>query len=409
MRLLAQLEQGLKHLQEQGLQRVRHAVQSPCGPHQRVDGELLLNFSSNDYLGLAQDPQVLSALKEGVALYGAGSGASHLISGHSAAHAQLEDALATLYAPHLPQSRALSLCTGYMANLAVLGALTAGGDAEIFSDALNHASIIDGARLSRAKVSVFPHLDVATLRTQLQASQANIKLVVTDSVFSMDGHIAPLPELLKLCEEQGAWLVVDDAHGFGVLGQRGLGALEHFHLRSPHLVLMGTLGKAAGVAGAFVAAHATVIETLVQRARAYIYTTAAPPALAHALLTSLNIITGPQGAALRAHLQDLIRSWQHQMVDRLAGHGEFQSPYLMLSATPIQPLVLGDNHSVMQASQTLRQQGLWVTGIRTPTVPAGTARLRVTFSAAHTHDDLNRLLEGLDDLFLDQTQGSTIA
>ena len=409
MRLLAQLEQGLKHLQDQGLQRVRHVVQTPCGPHQRVDGVLLLNFSSNDYLGLAQDPQVLSALKEGVALYGAGSGASHLISGHSAAHAQLEDALAALYAPHIPQSRALSLCTGYMANLAVLGALTTGGDAEIFSDALNHASIIDGARLARAKVSVYPHLDVATLRTQLQASQANIKLVVTDSVFSMDGHIAPLPDLLKLCEEQGAWLVVDDAHGFGVLGQHGLGSLEHFGLRSSHLVLMGTLGKAAGVAGAFVAAHATVIETLVQRARAYIYTTAAPPALAHAVLTSLNIITGPQGVALRAHLLGLISRWQENMSEMFPAHDELEPPCLMLSATPIQPLVLGDNHTVMQASQSLWQQGVWVTGIRTPTVPAGTARLRITLSAAHTHDDLDRLMGALERLSLCPVQGSAIA
>ena len=410
MRLLAQLEQGIKDLQDQGLQRQRHVVQTPCAPHQRVDGALRLNFSSNDYLGLASDPQVLAALNEGVALYGAGSGASHLISGHSTAHAQLENKLATLYGPHLPQSQALSLCTGYMANLAVLGALTSGGDAEIFSDALNHASIIDGARLSRAKVTVYPHLNVSTLRRQLQASQANIKLVVTDSVFSMDGHIAPLPELLRLCEEQCAWLVVDDAHGFGVLGKQGLGALEHFGLRSPHLVLMGTLGKAAGVAGAFVAAHATVIETLVQRARAYIYTTAAPPALAHALLTSLNIITGPQGAALRAHLQDLTSRWKEHMSEMFPAQGDLlHPPCLMWSVTPIQPLVLGDNRTVMQASRSLWQQGVWVTGIRTPTVPAGTARLRITLSAAHTHGDLERLLGALACLTLGPVHGETLA
>jgi len=399
MKLLDQLAQDLADLQAQGLKRVRQVVQSPCGPQAWVDGQSRLNFSSNDYLGLANDPQVLAALQEGVSLYGAGSGASHLISGHSLAHAQLEDKLAELYAPHMPQVSALSLCTGYMANLAVLSALTAGGEADIFSDALNHASIIDGARLSRAKVSVYPHLDVHALHAQLQASQAPIKLVVTDSVFSMDGHIAPLPELLRLCEEQGAWLVVDDAHGWGVLGQHGLGALEHFGLHSPHLVLMGTLGKAAGVAGAFVAAHATVIETLVQRARAYIYTTAAPPALAHALLTSLDIITGEQGMALRAHLAEILRYWQEGAGDLFPVHDEAtHSPGLMASATPIQPLVVGDNQGVMRVSQALLHQGLWVTGIRTPTVPKGTARLRITFSAAHTHGDVGRLIQGLSSL-----------
>ncbi len=397
MKLLDQLTQDLAELDARGLRRVRQVVQTPCAPHQTVDGQSRLNFSSNDYLGLAKHPQVLAALQEGVSLYGAGSGASHLISGHSLAHEQLENKLAQLYAPHIPQARALSLCTGYMANLAVLSALTAGaGDAEIFSDALNHASIIDGARLSRAKVTVYPHLDVNTLRAQLRISQAATKLVVTDSVFSMDGHIAPLPELLRLCEAEGAWLVVDDAHGFGVLGRSGLGAIEHVDLHSPNLVLMGTLGKAAGVAGAFVAAHATVIECLVQRARAYIYTTAAPPALAHAVLTSLDIITGAQGMALRAHLNDLLAVWQTGVADTLPSQDDAaQAPWLMTSATPIQPLVVGDNRAVMRASQALLDQGLWVTGIRTPTVPQGTARLRITFSAAHTHDDVARLIEGL--------------
>lgn len=396
MKLLDQLTQDLAVLDAQGLKRVRQVVHTPCAPHQSVEGQSRLNFSSNDYLGLANHPQVLAALKEGVSLYGAGSGASHLISGHSLAHQQLEDKLAQLYAPHIPQARALSLCTGYMANLAVLSALTAGaGSAEIFSDALNHASIIDGVRLSRAKVTVYPHLDVNTLRAQLRISQAATKLVVTDSVFSMDGHIAPLPELLRLCEAEGAWLVVDDAHGFGVLGRSGLGALELFDLHSPNLVLMGTLGKAAGVAGAFVAAHATVIECLVQRARAYIYTTAAPPALAHALLTSLDIITGAQGTALRAHLNDVLAYWQVGVADTLPLQEHAQGPWLMTSATPIQPLVVGDNRAVMRASQALLDRGVWVTGIRTPTVPQGTARLRITFSAAHTQADVERLLHGL--------------
>ena len=402
MKLLDPLTQALAELDAQGLKRVRQVVHMPCAPHQSVGGQVRLNFSSNDYLGLANHPQVLVALKEGVSLYGAGSGASHLISGHSLAHEQLEDKLAQLYAPHIPQARALSLCTGYMANLAVLSALTAGAqDAEIFSDALNHASIIDGARLSRAKVTVYPHLDVNTLRAQLRASQASTKLVVTDSVFSMDGHIAPLPELLRLCEAEGAWLVVDDAHGFGVLGCNGLGALEHFDLYSPNLVLMGTLGKSAGVAGAFVAAHATVIECLVQRARAYIYTTAAPPALAHALLTSLDIITGPQGVALRAHLSNVLATWRAGVVDMFPSTAQdVPGAWLMTSATPIQPLVVGDNRAVMRASQALLDQGVWVTGIRTPTVPPNTARLRITFSAAHTQADVAHLLQGLSTLSL---------
>lgn len=400
MKLLDQLAEQLDELQTQGLRRSRQVVQTPCGAHQVVNGRPVLSFNSNDYLGLANNAHVLEALSEGVRRYGAGSGASHLISGHSEAHQCLEEQLANLYGPHIPQARALSMCTGYMANLAVLSALTAGqGSAEIFSDALNHASIIDGARLSRAKVSVYPHCSTQTLAQQLQASSAHTKLVVTDSVFSMDGTLAPLPELLAVCEKHGAWLVVDDAHGFGVLGARGLGALEHFGLRSTHVVLMGTLGKSAGVAGAFVAAHDTVVQYLIQRARPYIYTTAAPPALAHALLTSVNIITGPLGHALRDQLHQLLQVWQAGLAQFLTVKADLTSlPCLLPSATPIQPLVLGGNAAVMQASSALMQQGVWVSAIRAPTVPAGTARLRITFSAAHTLTDVHTLLQGLQGL-----------
>jgi len=389
MPLIATLQQEIERLDELGLRRRRRTTGSACAPHVEVDGRPMLSFNSNDYLGLAADARVVEALREGAARYGAGSGGSHLIGGHSRAHAELEEKLAALLAPQLEQARALYLSTGFMANLAILTALAAAtpGEAEIFSDALNHASIIDGTRLARASVTVYPHADVAALAQALAASRARTKIVVTDSVFSMDGDIAPLPALLALCEQQGAWLVVDDAHGFGVLGAHGRGALEHFQLRSPQLVYMGTLGKAAGVSGAFVAAHATVIEWLVQCARPYIYTTAAPPALAHALLTSLDLIAGAEGRQRRAHLVAL----RQQLAAMPLRAGWQRLP----SETPIQPLVIGGNAEVLAAAQALDAQGIWVSGIRAPTVPAGTARLRITLSAAHTHEDVARLLAAL--------------
>ncbi|MBX9870359.1 MAG: 8-amino-7-oxononanoate synthase [Burkholderiaceae bacterium] len=386
------LQERIDALDAQGLRRRRRTAETPCAPHAVVDGQRVLSFNSNDYLGLAADARIAAALQEGVRLYGAGSGASHLVSGHSKAHEELEERLADLLAPHLVQARALYLSTGYMANLAVLTALAAAtpGEAEIFSDALNHASIIDGTRLARARVTVYAHNDVAALEQALVASSAKNKIVVSDSVFSMDGDIAPLPQILALCERFGAWLVVDDAHGFGVLGEHGRGALEHFQLKSPQLVYMGTLGKAAGVSGAFVAAHATVIDWLVQRARPYIYTTAAAPALAHALLTSVALIDSREGQQRRAQLELL----QHQLaaMPLRAGWKHLASP------TPIQPLVIGGNAEVLAAAQALLEQGLWVSAIRAPTVPVGTARLRITLSAAHTHEDVARLLDALHSL-----------
>ena len=332
--LIDALQQQIAQLDALQLRRHRRTTTTPCAPWVEVDGRRMLSFNSNDYLGLAADARVVEALREGAALYGAGSGASHLISGHSKAHAQLEEKLAEFLAPHLESARALYFSTGYMANLAVLTALAgpAPREAVIFSDALNHASLIDGARLSRAAVQVYPHGDVAALEALLLASTAKTKLVVTDSVFSMDGDLAPLPELLALCERHGAWLVVDDAHGFGMLGEHGRGALEHFKLRSPYLVCMGTLGKAAGVSGAFVAAHETVIEWLVQRARSYIYSTAAPPALAHALLTSLDLIAGDEGRSRRAHVAAL-----RAQLTAMRVHPGWQR---LASATAIQPLVM---------------------------------------------------------------------
>ena len=387
--LIASLQQQIQALDAQGLRRRRRTTASACDVHVNVEGRSMLSFNSNDYLGLAADARVVEALREGAALYGAGSGASHLISGHSKAHAQLEDRLADLLAPHLEQARALTFSTGYMANLSLLSALVAPAprEAEIFSDALNHASLIDGTRLSRAQVTVYPHVDVAALAQALARSSARIKLVVTDSVFSMDGNIAPLPALLALCEQHGAWLVVDDAHGFGVLGAQGHGVLEHFALRSPHLIYMGTLGKAAGVSGAFVAAQETVIEWLVQRARPYIYTTASPPALAHALLTSIDLLAGEEGRIRRAHLAKL----RLQLADVWVQPGWQR----LVSDTAIQPLVIGSNEAVLAAADALWAQGLWVSAIRAPTVPVGTARLRITLSASHSHTDVDRLKSAL--------------
>lgn len=381
--LLRRLQEQLATLDAQALRRSRRTAETPCDTHVRSDGRVLLAFCSNDYLGLAAHPQVIAALQEGAARYGAGSGASHLISGHSRAHAVLEEQLAEFVGPHLVSPRALTFSTGYMANLALLSAL-GGPQVDVFSEAVNHASLIDGARLSRSTVRVYPHSDTAALERLLHASTAQSKLVVTDSVFSMDGDLAPLPALLAMCERHGAWLVIDDAHGFGVLGQHGRGALEHFDLKSPQLIYMGTLGKAAGVAGAFVAAHETVIDTLIQRARPYIYTTAAPPALAHALLTSLEIIQGPEGHLRRAHLRILI-----ERLDTTLHLNRWQR---RRSITPIQPLIIGSNDQALAAAAALDAQDLWVPAIRPPTVAKGTARLRITLSASHTLDDLARLV-----------------
>ena len=387
--LLGQLEDQLASLSDQQLRRQLREVQTPTAPSLVVDGESLTAFCSNDYLGLASDPRVIEALREGALRYGAGSGASHLISGHSTAHAALESRLADMQAAHLIKPRALFFSTGYMANLAVLTAL-AGKDADIFSEALNHASLIDGARLSRARVTIYTRDDLSALDRQLASSTATTKLVVTDSVFSMEGAIAPLPELLALCERHQAWLVVDDAHGFGVLGEQGAGVLQHFGLRSPQLVYVGTLGKAAGVAGAFVAAHATVIEWLVQRARTYIYTTATPPAIAHALLASLEIITDTEGAERRRQLRAHIAQWRQAL--------RLKRWRLLPSETPIQAILIGAVQPTLQAGESLRAKGLWVAAIRPPTVAKDTARLRITLSAAHESGQIAHLANAIGDM-----------
>ncbi len=382
------LQQQLREREAQALTRRRRQASTPTAPQQTIDGRPMLAFCSNDYLGLAQHPQVVAALREGARRYGAGSGASHLISGHSEAHQRLEDRLAAMASTVIPGARCLSFCTGYMANLAAVSALGGEGTA-IFSERLNHASLIDGARLARGERQVFGTVD--ELAAQLAASTAARKLIVSDAVFSMDGHLAPLAELLQLAERHDALLLVDDAHGFGVLGAQGHGSLAHLGLRSERIVLVGTLGKAAGVGGAFVAAHPVVVEWLLQTARPYIFTTAAPPALAHALLTSLDLIEGPEGERRRAQLELL----QDRLRSSLATVAAARGWRLPASQTPIQALVVGDNQAALDLAAHLDAQGIRVPAIRPPTVPAGSARLRITLCAEHRIEQIETLVRAL--------------
>jgi len=370
-----------------GLRRGRRILGTPQTARVTVDGRDYLAFCSNDYLGLANHPRLIAAAREGAERYGVGAGASHLILGHSAAHHALEDALARFVPQFVQSPRALLFSTGYMANLGVVTALAGRGDA-VFADKLNHASLNDAALLSRAEFRRYPHRDLAVLERLLAASRARRRLVVTDAVFSMDGDLAPVPELLALCERYDAWLLLDDAHGFGVLGAGGRGVLSHFNLASPRVIYMATLGKAAGVCGAFVAAADEVIETLIQRARPYIYTTATPPLLAHTLLAGLDLIATEEwrrerltqlAALLRARLRT--KRWR-----------------LLPSPTAIQPLVIGANDAALRVSGQLAERGLLVPAIRPPTVPRGTARLRISLSAAHDVDDVERLAAALNDL-----------
>ena len=377
------IESRLEELDAAGLIRRRRVLDGPQGAHVHIQGKPCLAFCSNDYLGLANHPALVSAARRGAAMYGVGAGASHLVCGHSAPHEEVEAALADFI--RLP--RALYFSTGYMAALGTIPALAGRGDA-LFSDALNHACLIDGTRLSGADVHVYPHMDLAALEHALARCPNRQKLVVSDAVFSMDGDIAPIPEMLALCERYDAWLLLDDAHGFGVLGEAGRGVLSHFNVQSPRIVYLGTLGKAAGVSGAFIAGDGAVIEWLLQRARTYIFTTAAPPLLAVATLESLRLIELETWR--REHLAALIM----RLREGFAG-----LPWRLLpSATPIQPLIVGDNRAVVALSEALLEQGIWVPAIRPPTVPAGTARLRISLSAAHGIEDIDRLLHTLHSL-----------
>jgi 8-amino-7-oxononanoate synthase len=381
--IFTQLQKDLDERAAQGLLRQRRTLQSPQSPHIVVDGKPYLSFCSNDYLGLANHPELIDAMQRGAAQYGAGAGAAHLVSGHTQPHHDLEVALAAF----VNKPAALLFSTGYMANLGVVQALVGKGDT-VFADKLNHASLNDAMLLSRAGVQRYRHNDIAQLGQLLEKTKSGRKLIITDAVFSMDGDLAPLPELLALCVQHDAWLLVDDAHGFGVLGGQGHGSLAHFDIASPRIIYMATLGKAAGVFGAFVAAEQVVVDTLVNHARSYVYTTATPPALASALLASLHVIE--QGDTLRAHLQTLVA----QLRSGLDG-----LPWkLMPSSTAIQPLLIGDNKAALELSNALRERGIWVAAIRPPTVPQGTARLRITLSAAHTAADVTRLIEALHEL-----------
>ena len=380
----ADLAAGLAALDATSRRRRRPLVTTPQGPHLTVDGRDYLAFASNDYLGLASHPALVAALQEGAARFGAGAGASHLVSGHLAPH----DAAETALAAFLGREAALLFSSGYQANVGVIGALVGRGDA-VFADRLAHASLLDGCLLSRAEFQRFRHNDLADLERRLAASTAPAKLIAVDAVYSMDGDEAPLAALLALAERFDAWLYVDDAHGFGVLGPQGRGTLAtHGVAPHPRLVQLATFGKAAGLAGAAVAADAQVIDWLVNTARTAIFTTAMPPALAHALTAMLALVE-PADAAR----------------DRLAGHvatlrADCAAAGLQLlpSRTAIQPVLIGSDADAVAASLALREAGLWVPAIRPPTVPPGTARLRVSLSAAHTETDVAQLATQLSQI-----------
>jgi 8-amino-7-oxononanoate synthase len=378
-----ELADELAALNTEGLLRRRRILESAQGVHVRVDGRDYLAFCSNDYLGLASHPALIDAACRGAARYGVGAGASHLVVGHSEAHHRLERALAEF----LGQPRALLFSTGYMANLGVVTALVGRNDV-VLADKLNHASLNDAALLSRARFLRFSHLDLAQLERMLASARRRRKLVACDAVFSMDGDIAPVPDLLDLCERHDAFLFLDDAHGFGVLGKTGRGVLEHFGVSSERIVYMATLGKAAGVFGAFVAGSETLVETLIQRARTYVYTTALPPLLAEALQASLHLFH--EEGWRRGQLRSRVREFKARVAPTRWR--------LMPSETPIQPLVIGGNEETLAVAKALESRGILVPAIRPPTVPRGQARLRISLSAAHSHEDVLRLCEALAEI-----------
>jgi 8-amino-7-oxononanoate synthase len=379
-RLDALLMPELAALKQRSLYRLRRLLDGPQGPEITADGRALLNFSSNDYLGLAADPRLAEAAKRGLDKYGTGSGAAHLVTGHSAAHHALEEELAAFCG----RPRALLFSSGYMANLGIAGALVGRGD-RVFEDRLNHASMLDAGLLSGAAFSRYAHCNAVSLERELQDGKGNT-LILTDGVFSMDGDVAPLPALAKVADHHGAHLGVDDAHGFGVIGAGGRGSLE-FHGLGPAEVpiYMATLGKACGSFGAFVAGSEALIESLIQGARTYIYTTAAPAAWAEASRAALKLVATETWR--RDHLNSLISRFR----DGAAQLGL----KLMDSNTPIQPLLVGEAEDAMALSSKLKERGLLVAAIRPPTVPAGSARLRITLTATHTEQQVDRLLSAL--------------
>jgi 8-amino-7-oxononanoate synthase len=366
-----------------GRSRRRRVIEARArgGVRVRVAGDELLAFCSNDYLGLGDHPQVVAACVAAAQEWGIGSGASHLVSGHCHEHHALEEELAAF----VGRPRALLFSTGYMANLAVVTTLLDRGD-RVFEDRLNHASLLDAGLASGARLQRYPHADVATLAARLARAEAGQALVVTDGVFSMDGDVAPLAGLAAACRAHDAWLFVDDAHGFGVLGPTGRGSVEAAGLTADDVpILMATLGKAPGTFGAFVAGSSELIEVLLQQARTYMFTTALPPAVAAATRAALRVMQDEPWR--RTRVLEHVAYFRKEV----AGFGLA----LLESATPIQPVILGSEAVAVAASDALRARGLWVPAIRPPTVPAGRSRLRVTFSAAHSRDDVDRLLEAL--------------
>lgn len=379
-----QIRTFLTQQQNHHLYRRPRTTDSPQQPIMQLDGKEILTFCSNDYLGLANHPELIKVFQKAAADYGVGSGAAHLINGHSRPHYQLEEALAEFTG----RQRALLFSTGYMANLGTITALTHKGESH-FQDRLNHASLMDAGQLSNSKMWRYQHSNMNNLQQRISRSDNDCSLVVTDGVFSMDGDCAKLAELAVIAEQNQSWLMVDDAHGFGVLGETGAGLAEQEGLDSDQLpVLMATLGKAAGTAGAFVAGNHDLIEFLIQSARTYIFTTAMPPAVAAASVKSLELIQSE--AWRRDHLKQLIAQFKQQAA-------QIGLP-LMPSDTAIQPIKVGGSDRALKYSQALLAQGILVTAIRPPTVPAGEARLRVTLSAAHTYAQVEQLLSALETL-----------
>lgn len=379
--LFSGLQNELAQRKADGLLRQRRLLDSPQAEHIVANDKHFLSFCSNDYLGLANHPHLIATMQNAAGDSGVGSGASNLITGHHRYHDSLEKQLAKF----VEMPAALLFSTGYMANIGVIGALMGRHDA-IFADKLNHACLNEGAYLSRAAFHRFPHNDVAALEKLLKESTANHKLIAADAVFSMDGDIAPLSAYLDLCQKYDAYLYIDDAHGFGVLGKNGKGSLSHLGLKSPRIVMMATLGKAAGVAGAFVAGEQVVIDYLIQKANSYVYSTPAPPALSATLSAAVTLIEN--GDDLRAHLNRLITTFKANLT--------LKNWQLLPSDTAIQPLVVGSNHAALALSEHLQMQGILVPAIRPPTVPANTARLRISISAAHSVEDILRLTDAIN-------------
>lgn len=370
-------------LAREGMLRQERLVELRDGVRIKIDGRWMLNFCSNDYLGLSQHPVIIRSMQEAAGKYGVGSSASPLVCGKSILHKQLEQRLATLTG----RDRALILSSGYAANLAIQSALIRSRHQLIVQDRLCHASMVDAAAITRARIRRYRHLDVQSLDSILNEKKGQTALVLTESVFSMDGDIAPLPEIAKTCRNHGACLVVDDAHGFGVIGAQGLGGMDHYALDQKDVpLMMATFGKAAGGYGAFVAGPDALIETMIQRARPYIYSTALPVPLIAAANTALDVMSE--------------ESWRQTRLRELISHfragANRRGIRLMDSHTAIQPVITGTAEATLACSRALEARGLFVSAIRPPTVPPNSSRLRITLTASHTKEEIDELLSALE-------------